>query len=311
MRHIAVITALAISLSLVSVFPALAQMNQDYTKAIWVWDFYEAASNPDKITELLQFLKEHDINLLFIGTRRTLPDQPETYEELIRRAHEQGIRVFALVGRAQWALEPYHREAVEELRQVLAYNERYPWAKFDGIQYDIEPHTLPEFKTKRGSVSYQYIQILRRIAREIAASGETLEFNAAIPCWYATGEGRVIVETGGERKPLSYFVLDIVDSVSIMAYRDTAERQIRDSQAELDYAASIGKKVYIAAETNPSNGRSIPMEITYFHRGMEYMKQQLHAVAYYLANHPGFAGIAIHSYPSFKQMMKNQYQDSY
>lgn len=294
---------LAVCLTLMNVVPSPAHADDGLAKALWVWDFYDAAANSDKITELLGFLKENDINMLFIGTRRTLPDQPATYDELIRRAHEAGIRVFALVGRANWALEGYHREALEELRQVLRFNASHPSNKFDGIQFDIEPHTLPEFKTIRGSVSYQYIQVLKKIANEIALSGDNLEFNAAIPCWYATGENPVIVETGGEKKPLSYFVLDIVDTVSIMAYRDTAERQIRASQAEIDYAANLGKKVYIGAETNAPNGYSIPIEITYYNKGSDYMNQQLNTITNFYADHSGFGGIAIHNYPGLEQMM--------
>lgn len=274
------------------------------TKALWVWDFYEAAADSNKITQLLSFLKDHEINLLFIGTRRTLPDQPAAYEELIRRAHASGIRVFALVGRANWALETHHREALEELRQVLLFNTSHPSTKFDGIQYDIEPHTLPEYKSRRGSVSYQFIQVLKKIANQIALHDKNLEFNAAIPWWYATGENPVIVETGGEKKPLSYFVIDIVDTVSIMAYRNTADRQIRATQAEIDYAANRGKKVYIGAETNPPNGGSIPNEITYYHGGRDYMNQQLRTVSSYFADHFGFGGIAIHDYPAYKEMIR-------
>ncbi|MGG6310297.1 hypothetical protein [Paenibacillus macerans] len=297
---------LAVCLMFMNIVPSPAHAENGLAKALWVWDFYEAASDSNKITQLLQFLNEQDVNLLFIGTRKTLPDQPTTYEELIRRAHEDGIRVFALAGRANWALEGHHREALTELREVLAFNAARPASKFDGIQYDIEPHTLPEYVSQRGSVSYQYIQVLKRIANEIAASGDHLEFNAAIPCWYATGENAVIVETGGERKPLSYFVLDIVDTVSIMAYRDTGERQIRASLAEADYAASLGKKIYVGAETNPPNGYTIPYEITYYNKGKDYMNQQLSTVIQYYADHSGFGGIAIHNYPAFKVLVQDQ-----
>lgn len=295
---------LTLCLSLMIVIPLPAHATNETTKALWVWDFYEAASDSKRISQLLEFSTEQDINLLFIGTRKTLSDQPKTYEELITRAHEKGIRVFAVVGRANWALERYHREALEELRQVLAFNESYPSSKFDGIQYDIEPHTLPEFKTKRGSVSYQYIQVLKKIANEIASSEDDLEFNAAIPFWLATGENSYIVNTGGMKKPLSYFVLDIVDTATIMAYRDTAEKQIRSSLAEINYAAKKGKKIYIGAETNPPNGYTIPNEITYYNKGLNYMNKQLKAIVKYYSNHDGFSGIAIHSYPTFKKMVQ-------
>ncbi|MBW4838690.1 MAG: hypothetical protein KZY74_04785 [Paenibacillaceae bacterium] len=305
-KNKAVLLLLAICLTLASGVSSPVHAEEQKTKAIWAWDFYEAASNSNKITVLLKFLKEQDINLLFIGTSKTLPDQPATYEELILRAHEEGIRVFALVGRAEWALEGRHREALAELEQVLSFNETHPASVFDGIQYDIEPHTLAEYKTKRGSVNYQYIQVLKKIAHEIKASGDPLEFNAAIPCWYASGEKPVIVETGGQRKPLSYFVLDIVDTASLMAYRDTAERQIRASLAEADYAAKLGKKVYVGAETSAPNGSTIPNEITYYNKGSVYMNKQIKAINAYYARHEGFGGVAIHQYPAFKKLMQGR-----
>lgn len=297
---------LAICLTLLSLSPAPAQANNELTKALWVWDFYEAASDYNKTTQLLEFLNKNNINLLFIGTKNTLTDQPATYEELIRRAHENGIRVFALVGRANWALETHHREALEQLRQVLTFNESRQSSKFDGIQFDIEPHTLPEYKTKRGSVAFQYIQVLKKIANEISARDKVLEFNAAIPWWYGGGENPVMVETGGERKPLSHFVLDIVDTVSIMAYRDTAERQIRGSLADTDYAAKIGKTIYIGTETNPPNGSTVTNEITYYNTGMDYLNEQINTVIDHYSGHDGFGGIAIHSYPSLKEMIEKE-----
>lgn len=305
-KNKAILLLLAICLTLACGVTSPAQAKEPQTKAIWAWDFYEAASNSNKITALLKFLKEQDINLLFIGTSKTLPDQPATYEELILRAHEEGIRVFALVGRAEWALEGRHREALAELQQVLSFNGSHPASVFDGIQYDIEPHTLAEYKTKRGSVNYQYIQVLKKIAGEIKASGDSLEFNAAIPCWYASGENPVMVDTGGQRKPLSYFVLDIVDTASLMAYRDTAERQIRASLVEANYAAKLGKKVYIGAETSAPNGSTIPNEITYYNKGSVYLDKQIKAINAYYAQHEGFGGVAIHQYSAYKKMMQGR-----
>lgn len=306
LRHFVTILLLSISLVVMNLFTPPAHANNGDTKALWVWDFYEAAANSDKITQLIQFLKAHNFNMMFIGTKNTLPDQPLTYSELIQSAHAEGIQVFAVVGRANWALEGSHRDALAELRQVLSYNQKYPLNKFDGIQFDIEPHILPEYKTKRGSVCYQFIQLLKKIAAEIDASGDPLEFDAAIPWWYASGENPVIVETGGERKALSYFVLDIVDSASIMSYRTTADRQIRATQEVADYAAEIGKKIYVSSETKPPDGEDIPESITYYNKGLDYMNQQMSIIFDHYSGHSGFGGIAIHHYTSYNQMTLNR-----
>lgn len=283
------------------------QANHVQTKGLWVWDFDEAASDSAKINQLVRFLTEHEINLLFISTGRSLSDQPAEYEKLIRKAHKANIRVFALAGEGSWALESHHPKALEEIRRVLAYNASHPRNKFDGIQYDIEPYTLPAFQTDKEAVSRQYLQVLQAIKDEIARRNSHFEFNAAIPFWYATGESPVLIEVNGETKPLSFHVLDIVDSVSIMSYRDTAEQQIRLSQVEVEYASMTGKKVYVSAETNPPHESSIPHYITYNDEDIAYMNEQFEIVVSAFQNQPGFGGIAIHHYSAFKEMIERQH----
>lgn len=305
MMKFATILLLSVSLMVMSLMPVQAEANVKSTKALWIWDFYEASANSSKITQLLEFLKAHNFNKIFIGTKNTLPDQPSTYKELIQRAHAEGIQVFALVGKSSWALQGNHQFALAELRQVLSFNKKYPANKFDGIQFDIEPYTLPEYKLNRDFVSYQYIDVLKKISQEIELSGDPLEFNAAIPWWFATGENPLILENDGERKALSYIILDIVDSISIMSYRDTADRQIRASQAEVDYAAKTGKKVYVGTETNAPDGGGIPESITYYNKGLDYMNQQMSLITEHYTENDGFGGIAIHHYTSYKQMILN------
>lgn len=278
------------------------QAHHAHAKGLWIWNFYEAASDPAKINQLLKFLTKHKINLVFISTGQSLTDQPAAYEQFIRRAQNAKIRVFALTGDASWALESNHQAALEELRRVLAYNAAYPKTKFDGIQYDIEPYILPIFHTDKENVSRQYLQVLQAIKDEMNGRNSRMEFNAAIPFWYATGESPVILEINGESKPLSFHVLDIVDSAAIMSYRDTAENQIRISRVEVEYASQTGKKVYVSSETNPPNGSSIPHYITYYDEDIHYMNQQLAEIVSAYRHQPGFGGIAIHHYPTFKEM---------
>jgi len=76
-----------------------------------------------------------------------------------------------------------------------------------------------------------------------------LYVNACIPRWYDTLS---VTRTGtGVVKPLSQFVQDIIDVVTIMDYQNTLANIISGAQDEIAYADSIGKKVVIALETGP------------------------------------------------------------
>lgn len=295
-----------IGLSVLLAFPARA--GTETVHGLWVWDFYEALSTPEQRERLLNVAGNNGINLLFIGTNQTLPRHPSDYEALIRNAHQAGIRVFALAGKSDWALEQNHRHVLAHVQQVMDYNLNYPSAPFDGIQLDIEPYTLPDFSANTERISRQLLQVLKASSELAAESNAGLELNAAIPFWYASGEKPVVLDYGGERKPLSHHVLDLVDTVSIMAYRNNAQAQIQLSRAEIEYAGQTGKKVYVGAETKPPEGNSIPERITYHHTSLPYMNEQLDMIRSHYANHAGFGGTAIHEYASFQIMLHKQHR---
>ena len=253
---------------------------------------------------LLDFCEEHGIDLLFLGANHTLSQHAANYVAFIEEAHARDMRIMALAGRAEWALAEHHHEVLSMVNRVLAFNAAYPWAAFDGIQLDIEPYTMPGFFAKRETIGKQFLNVLQEVKRTVRASDQTLELNAAIPFWYATGYSKVVLNYDGEVKPLSHHILDIFDSVSIMAYRSHAQGQINVAKADLSYASKIGKKAYVGAETNPPRGDSIPHIVTYHHDRISNMHQHLHHVEQSLSSYAGFAGMAIHHYDSYRYMVE-------
>jgi hypothetical protein len=294
---------LAAVLFLILILPLRA--NDSGVKAMWVWNSSHALTEEQR-KELIGFSIHNDINLLFVGTNRSLPDQAQHYADLIYQAHANGIRVFALAGDASWALEANHEAVLDWVKTVLDFNANQPETAFDGIQLDIEPYLLPEFAEQTQEIGSQFLQVLETAAQLIADRGSRLEFNAAIPFWYASGESPVIVEYKGAGKPLSRHILDMLDSVSIMAYRDHAEEQIRLAIPEIEYAGSLNKKAYIGFETMPPSGDAVPAWITYNGKSMSYMYDQMEAVMRHFAGHPGFGGIAVHHYETFKTMQESE-----
>lgn len=290
--------------SCITPLPLHAQ--EQHVKGMWVWDFYTSAFTEEQREQLIQFSLQHNINLLFVGTRLTLKEHPSAYADLIQKARQNGIRVFALAGRASWAWEENHHEPLAHLQQVLDYNSVYPSTPFDGLQFDIEPYILSDYWDNTDRVNSQLLQLLEASARLINETEDPLELNAAIPFWYASGQRPMMAEVNGASKPLSHHILDIVDSVSIMAYRDHANAQIEVSKADIEFAESIGKKAYIGAETKPPNDEGIPDWITYYNKKTSYMNEQFEIIHEYYRNNSGFGGIAVHTYDSYKEMQQKE-----
>jgi hypothetical protein len=292
-----------IAICLASVYKTQSHAQSDHVKAMWVWDFYASVSTQEQRNELIQFSLNNHINLLFIGSYQSLSEHSSDYAELIRIAHQKGIRVFALAGKASWALEENHQEVLDHIDQVLAYNSTHPSAQLDGLQLDIEPYILAGFWTHIDSIGLQFLQIVQKSVDLIkSSSSKDIEVNIAIPFWYATSKPPIIVTYKDTSKPLSQHILDMVDSVSIMAYRDNADAQIKVSKTDIAYAESINKKVYVGAETMPSFTDSIPDWITYHNKNIFYLNEQLELIEQYYKNLNAFGGIAIHTYDSFRHM---------
>jgi hypothetical protein len=280
-------------------------------KSMWVWNFSTAVATPEARRNLIDFTKANKINLLYVNTGKVLPNHSEEFSALIEQAHLNGIQVFALDGDPFWALTVNHMVALNRIQEVFDFNTAHPDAKFDGIQHDVEPYALPEWRDHQAATAVQFLQLLEESQHKINDYDSSLHFDVSIPFGYEEAFPQVTATYNGVSKALSYHILDIVDSVTVMDYRNTAgntdgnhDGQIDHGKQEVAYAAFVGKKAIIGAETIPPDGGGIPDFITYFHYGKVYMNTELQKVINYFANNPGFGGVAIHHYDTYV-LMKN------
>jgi hypothetical protein len=274
---------------------------------MWVWHYATAVASPDARSHLIQFSRRNRINLLYVNTGKVLAEHPGEFSDLLKQAHANGIKVYALDGDPSWALTSNHETALGRIREVLDFNRTHPAARFDGIQHDIEPYALPEWKTDQEGTALQFLQLLKDSRKLLSRSG--LSFTVTVPFWYDEGDMPVMVDDGTGPKPLSGHILDIADAVAVMDYRDSAggtrddrDGQIDHGKQEVAYAGSAGKLAILGAETNKPDGSGIPDSITYFDEGRAYMNAELQKVSDYFAGEPGFGGIAIHHYDTFAEM---------
>jgi hypothetical protein len=281
--------------------------SQNNITGMWVWNFSTAVSTLSQRNKLINFAISNKINLLYVNTGGVLPDHPKEFSDLIKRAHMNGIQVYALDGDSSWALTNNHAFALNRIQEVLDFNKNHNSTKFDGIQHDIEPYLLSEWTTDQNGTAGQLLQLLQDTEAKIKNYSTGMQYTMTVPFWY--DEAPIVTTYNGLTKPLDYLILDIVDSIAVMDYRNSAgntntnlDGQIDHGKQEVEYAASVGKKAIIAAETSVPDGSGIPAYITYYNNGKTYMNNELQKVASYFGSSPGFGGIGIHHYDTYVKM---------
>ena len=80
-----------------------------------------------------------------------------------------------------------------------------------------------------------------------------------------------------------------------MSYRDEATKMYDVSSDEINYASSLGKKIYLGAETYSLEGDNV----SYLEEGKKYMYSELDKLRNLI---PSDFGIAIHQIKTWKEL---------
>jgi hypothetical protein len=191
------------------------------------------------------------------GTQRL--QHADSWRVLLREAHAAGLTVEALDGAPAYALRRNHAEALAVVDAVVAFNrDGEPATRFDGLHFDIEPHGLYRwrFPEARERMVGELVELLLESRRRLQAAG--LRFGVALPFWLqavdeATGEAIGVVTLDGRRASAAHHLIDRLDYVALMSYRDRATGPNGFTTIAADllaYAATPGRaKVYLGLET--------------------------------------------------------------
>lgn len=227
-------------------------------RAMWVWKTESIVADPSEEDALVQFCEDNKVTDLFLqllppprGTERTA-EHLAPMAKLIGKLSRVGVAVEGLDGDPRFALLEHHREVVATTQAVIAYNGNVKKAqRFRGVRFDNEPYLLPGFAgPDRDSILRQYLQLLETL-RVLTGEGK-ISLAADIPFWF-DGHNRYqepIARLDG--RPVSELVIDLVDSIAIMAYRTQVygpDGVIAHSLDEIEYAERVGKDVFVALET--------------------------------------------------------------
>ncbi|GAA0134336.1 hypothetical protein YSY43_11760 [Paenibacillus sp. YSY-4.3] len=293
-------------------------------RAIWIWEkaAYNLFLNPGSRTALKAFSDDtatfgsDPVTTFYLGVFPyegvdILEDETHKVRDFLAWAHDNGFKVHACIAGGTvppyfGALTPYHELSIREMEKVINYNlSSSANEQFDGVNVDIEPYILPEFKLQKPSVQLQYLNIMEQLIARRDTAGIALPFGPAIPRWFDSNEPAKDITWNGHTKWLSEHIQDMSDYITIMDYRDTADGSagiIAHAQGEIDYANLIGKpdSVIIGVETLDIANSGDPETITFREEGRTYMESELDKVYAWFSGNPAFGGIAMHHYDSIR-----------
>lgn len=281
-------------------------------RAVWAWEeeSYAMLERGSSAKEALRFCGSKGINTIYLYAdsykgRNLIEKKPGLYRKLIASLHKGGLRVYALLGSWHLHTEEYVRperraEALAMLKRVLDYNSSAgPLERFDGVNLDLEPHMLADWKTDRDRLLLSFLDMGGEMMAMKKAAGAALKIGPAVPFWL---DG-IVLEWDGRKKPVSEHILDIYDYAALMAYRDRAEGadgMVALAAGELKYAGAIGKEVVVGVEVTPNDIRKVSFD----RKSEAEMEWELLLAADAFGKEPAFGGFALHHFGSYRDWLR-------
>ena len=275
-------------------------------RAMWVWDV-KLPTSGESSRALVEFCKSRNIGLLYLSAFNLNDKFKQSYRSFNAMAHKNNIKVHALAGDPRWCIERYHKQPMQWVRNVLEFNDAsQPEERFDGIHSDAEPYVLGKvWDDNKQMLLKWYLDLNQKVMDALDAEEAEIVFGADIPFWY-DDDVSMLVEWHGTVKPPSYHMLDTVNTITIMDYRNFANGpngSIALARFEIEYADETGKKVYIGQETQKD---VYPEYITFGQLDESIMEKELRKLINAYIGHPSFAGIAIHHYDSYRELVEKE-----
>ena len=272
---------------------------------MWVWDV-QTAIQPQARAKLLQFCRTHKVDTLYLSAYNLKSPIDKVYREFNALAHREKLHVHALAGDPRWGLTRYHHVPMEWVESVRQFNSScHPEECFDGIHTDIEVYLLTKSWDERpGELLGGYLDLNAKIAGLLMQDLHPLVFGVDIPFWFDDDPTYRILWHDAIKMP-SQHVLDTVDAVTVMAYRNFSEGDdgtVRLVLLELNYADEVGKRVIIGQETQED---LYPSYVTFGGTSCAQFHQELEKIRMVVGHRPSFGGFAVHHYESYRKLCED------
>lgn len=302
-------------------FPILllmaAPLSAAEMRGMWIYKTDEIDASAAASEALFDFCAQRHITDLFWQVHfERLPDGGRPLKNAARSrtflqcAHARSLRIHALFGDPSHALSAKHDIVLASVDGIRAFNREGPAdAHFDGVHLDIEPHGLPQWKkadlAQKCDLLTQFVEVNHKAVSRAHAADPGLIYGVDIVFWLdkTTPEGKSAypVTFQGVAKDAAKHLLDCVDHVAIMSYRDTAEGKngiIALVAKTIAYADTTKAKVFVGAKMANIG----PKMEGFYGKNEAQMMSALKAVDDTYTPHPGYAGLAFFMYEAFKIM---------
>jgi hypothetical protein len=298
--------------------PAGAQAGA--SRALWVWDSAPLLQDAAARQRFLEFCRMQAIDIAWIQVTQRSPGENRLqdengWRELLAEAHRSGVKIHALDGDPAYVLRERHHVVLSLVDTIIRFNREAPAdRRFDGIHLDNEPYLLPgwQLPVVRERLLGEYLELNARVQRAVRDEGG-LEYGVDIPFWWQLPDAQTGGPIGdvtfeGARKAASFHILDLVDNVGIMDYRNVAagtDGIIAHARTLLEYGNGTKAKVFVGVETSPVPVAELA-KLTFDGRSNAEMEHELGVAHAALADHRSYAGFAIHHYGAYRGRFAGQ-----
>ncbi len=192
----------------------------------------------------------------------------------------------------------------------MAFNRYGPAeARFDGVHLDIEPHGLPQWKKAdialKCDLLTQFVEVNHKAVARVRATDPGVVYGVDIVFWLdkTSPDGKAVypVTYQGVTKDAAKHLLDVVDHVAIMSYRNTVDGKngmVPLVAKTIAYADASKAKVFIGVKMADIG----PKMESFYGQTEAQMMAALQPVDETYRPHPGYAGLAFFMFEAFKTM---------
>ncbi len=282
----AVVLVIYLLIGALSMFQNSPEETKEQVKATWVWDEEKIGEKPE---EIVTFADKQGVNLIYVHVS-TKQFSIQNYRNFIQKASEKDIRVFALGGDPRWALTSKQKHVTDFVSQVKQYNHMVePNEQFQGIHVDIEPYLLPSWEKEQESVMEQWMMNSVHLIEE-AKQNTDLTVSGDFPFWIHK------LNVPGTSMSLSQWMLKKYDSITLMAYRNSADGSNGISQIATPIVKEAEQQedsVVIAVNIIDTDEGQ---HTTFYGSDPGHMQQELKQLKKAFNENSGFTGVAVHDY---------------
>ncbi|PZT52445.1 hypothetical protein DN757_27355 [Paenibacillus silvae] len=255
-------------------------------RGTYIWEASQVTDDGGE--HILAFAKQQKINWLYV---RLDLDQPyASYRSFVKRAKAQGIEVHAMGGHPIWGKKENRPRIKRLIDYVKNYNaEVEPDERFVGIHLDIEPYTLPEWEENRDTLLTEWASNIAYFQEE-TKKDSSLETSADLAVWLDT------FPLPGKDVTVTEFMIDTLDHVSLMAFRNTAEGSNGIAAVvsqEMEIADRLGKSLLVSVEMKQNHEGE---HISFYEHGAKEMENQLDKLPELLSGYKAYKGNLVHAY---------------